>query len=210
MSSSIQRTYDTSMTNLMSYFVLSFGLIGLVKSLDTGSGSDSICGYINGGTASNGYTVECIDDSLPACATYTWPGLWAKGYFCAPSRTTVTVIAETASGGETTSTIEPPATADPSDASSAPLPMPTETEARPTLTATASGHPQPTDDGGPNLGTEHDLSSRQRIGAGVGSGVSGGLLLVFFACCDMAFELIQSLKAISVRDDGEWTITRED
>jgi hypothetical protein len=211
------------MINLMSYFVLSFGLIGLVKSQDTGSGSDSICGYINGdidralncspgscgflsilghsnryvgccdgvnyaiptvcvesGTASNGYTVECIDDSLPACATYTWPGLWAKGYFCAPSRTTVTVIAETASGGETTSTIEPPATADPSDASSAPLPMPTETEERPTLTATASGHPQPTDDGGPNLGTEHDLSSRQRIGAGVGSGVSGGLLLVFF------------------------------
>ncbi|KAI8405424.1 hypothetical protein FOFC_14903, partial [Fusarium oxysporum] len=26
-----------------------------------------------------------------------------------------------------------------------------------------------------------DLSSRQRIGAGVGSGLSGGLLLIFFA-----------------------------
>ncbi|CEI70070.1 hypothetical protein FVEN_g10633 [Fusarium venenatum] len=212
------------MSNLISYFVLSFCLIGLVKSLDSDTGFDSVCGYINGdidraldcssescgflsilghsnkyvgccdgvncviptvciesGSASNSYTVECIDDSLPACATYTWPELEAKGYFCAPSRTTVTVITEMTSGGETTPTTERSATAGPPDLSSDPFPSTTETAARPTVTSTASGHPQPTEGGGPNLGTEHDLSSRQRIGAGVGSGVSGGLLLVFFA-----------------------------
>ncbi|KAF0642806.1 hypothetical protein FPSE5266_08833 [Fusarium pseudograminearum] len=181
------------MAVLISHFILGFSLIGLVKSLDNSVGSDSVCGYINGGTAPNDYTVECTDDSLPACATYTWPGLGAEGYFCAPSRTTITVIAEKTAGDETTSAIEPPATTTPPDATSAPLPEPTKTAAEPTFYSTASGHPpptdghpQPTDDGGPNLGTEHDLSSQQRIGAGVGSGVSGGLLLLFFAifgCC---------------------------
>ncbi|OBS22306.1 hypothetical protein FPOA_08642 [Fusarium poae] len=223
MPSSIQRIYGITMPNLISYFVLSFCLIGLVKSLDSGTGSDSVCGYIDGdidralecsskscgflsiqghsnryigccdgvycaiptvciesGSASNSYTVECINDSLPACATYTWPELEAKGYFCAPSRTTVTVITETTFGGQTTSTADRSATAGPPDPSSDPFSRPTETAARPTVTVTASGHPQPTEGGGPNLGTEHDLSSRQRIGAGVGSGVSGGLLLVFF------------------------------
>ncbi|KAK6699868.1 hypothetical protein SNK05_012668 [Fusarium graminearum] len=209
------------MAILISHLILGFSLIGLVKSLDSSVGPDSVCGYINGdidlaldcssrscgflsilghsnryvgccdgancaiptvciesGTAPNDYTVECTDDSLPACATYTWPGFGAEGYFCAPSRTTITVIAEKTAGDETTSAIEP------SDATTAPLPEPT--DGGETDYSTADGHPQPTLDGGPNLGTEHDLSSQQRIGAGVGSGVSGGLLLLFFAifgCC---------------------------
>ncbi|KAF5247403.1 hypothetical protein FAUST_821 [Fusarium austroamericanum] len=160
------------MAILISHLILGFSLIGLVKSLDSSVGPDSVCGYINGGTAPNDYTVECTDDSLPACATYTWPGLGAEGYFCAPSRTTITVIAEKTAGDETTSAIEPNAT-------TASLPEPT--DGGETDYSTADGHPQPTDEGGPNLGTEHDLSSQQRIGAGVGSGVSGGLLLLFFA-----------------------------
>ncbi|ESU17994.1 hypothetical protein FGSG_10786 [Fusarium graminearum PH-1] len=178
------------MAILISHLILGFSLIGLVKSLDSSVGPDSVCGYINGGHAvSYPYWATAIDmsgvvmaqivpfrptdDSLPACATYTWPGFGAEGYFCAPSRTTITVIAEKTAGDETTSAIEP------SDATTAPLPEPT--DGGETDYSTADGHPQPTLDGGPNLGTEHDLSSQQRIGAGVGSGVSGGLLLLFFA-----------------------------
>ncbi|PTD08744.1 hypothetical protein HYE67_004680 [Fusarium culmorum] len=194
------------MAILISHLILGFSLIGLVKSLDSSVGPDSVCGYINGDnvrdqililllTVHPGHAVSYpywataidmsgvvmakivpfrpTDDSLPACATYTWPWLGAEGYFCAPSRTTITVIAEKTAGDETTSAIEPP------DATTAPLPEPT--DGGETDYSTADGHPQPTYEGGPNLGTEHDLSSQQRIGAGVGSGVSGGLLLLFFA-----------------------------
>lgn len=73
--------------------------------------------------------------------------------------------------------------------------------AEPTIepSRTDGGGPQPTDADGPNLGPslvsasldrdslgilvnhKADLSSRQRIGAGVGSGLAGGLMLIFFA-----------------------------
>ncbi|SCO06320.1 uncharacterized protein FFB20_12554 [Fusarium fujikuroi] len=129
------------------------------------------CGYercaiattcIESGTALNSNTIQCTDGSLSACATYTWPQLSAEAYFCATARTTVTVVTETrdaTSSNPLTFTAEP--TIEPS--------------------RTDGGGSQPTDAGGPNLGTESDLSSRQRIGAGVGSGLAGGLMLIFFA-----------------------------
>ncbi|KAI1052120.1 hypothetical protein LB506_003514 [Fusarium annulatum] len=134
------------------------------------------CGYercaiattcIESGTALNSNTIQCTDGSLSACATYTWPQLSAEAYFCATARTTVTVVTETrdaTSSNPLTFTAEP--TIEPS--------------------RTDGGGPQPTDADKPNLGTESDLSSRQRIGAGVGSGLAGGLMLIFFAifgCC---------------------------
>ncbi|KAJ3526277.1 hypothetical protein NM208_g11270 [Fusarium decemcellulare] len=100
------------------------------------------------GTASDRNTVECTEGSLSACATYTWPELSAEAYFCAESRTTETLV--TATIDEATSTLDY-------------SPEPTATNGTP-----------PDDDGGPNLGWEHDLSSRQRVGAGIGSGISGG------------------------------------
>ncbi|QKD58672.2 uncharacterized protein FOBCDRAFT_205461 [Fusarium oxysporum Fo47] len=124
---------------------------------------------IESGTALNSNTVQCIDGSLSACATYTWPQLSAEAYFCATARTTATVVTETTSSGSVTSTLEP-------------IIVPSRTDGG--LSSTNAGGPQPTtteSDGGPNLGTESDLSSRQRIGAGVGSGLSGGLLLIVFA-----------------------------
>ncbi|TXB98398.1 hypothetical protein FocTR4_00013139 [Fusarium oxysporum f. sp. cubense] len=145
-------------------------------------GPSETCGYVDGVglpslRASHQLMRELVqipilystDGSLSACATYTWPQLSAEAYFCATARTTATVVTETTSSGSLTSTLEP--TIEPSRTDGG-------------FSSTNAGGPQPTtteSDGGPNLGTESDLSSRQRIGAGVGSGLSGGLLLIFFA-----------------------------
>ncbi|KAF4996715.1 hypothetical protein FDECE_12314 [Fusarium decemcellulare] len=147
------------------------------------------------GTASGRNTVECTEGSLSACATYTWPELSAEAYFCAESRTTETLVTAT-TDDETYSTWV--TDIDPS------MEPTVEPSAGPTVT---SGTP-PDDDGGPNLGWEHDLSSRQRVGAGIGSGISGGLLLIFFAIRLMPLPAQQSGddKTLSLSQGGLWEI----
>ncbi|KAH7237516.1 uncharacterized protein BKA55DRAFT_121719 [Fusarium redolens] len=189
-------------------FNFGFGLVAIVKSQTSSIEPSTTCGYIDGnsdlalactsktcgflfifghdkvyagccgdvscaiettciesGTALNSHTVQCTDGSLSACATYTWPQLSAEGYFCATARTTATVVTDTAFDGSFTTILEPS----------------TRPDFTTVFTNTAAGPTTGAGDGGPSLGTEYDLSSRQRIGAGVGSGLSGGLLLIFFA-----------------------------
>ncbi|KAI1016128.1 hypothetical protein LB504_009030 [Fusarium proliferatum] len=120
------------------------------------------CGYercaiattcIESGTALNSNTIQCTDGSLSACATYTWPQLSAEAYFCATARTTVTVVTEirdASSSNPLTFTAEP--TIEPS--------------------RTDGGGPQPTDAGGPNLGTESgqlELATKDRRRGGLGA-----------------------------------------
>ncbi|KAM6527991.1 hypothetical protein FALCPG4_009021 [Fusarium falciforme] len=101
---------------------------------------------------------ECTEGPSSRCKTWTWPDLSAESYGCATSRATLTVATETTTEGVTVTEGETYSTA-----------------YEPTL------GPQPTDDvGSPGIGWEHDLDSRQRVGAGIGSAVTGGLLLIFF------------------------------
>ncbi|KAJ3462640.1 hypothetical protein MRS44_007426 [Fusarium solani] len=120
---------------------------------------------IESGTASGRLTVECTEGPSSRCETWTWPDFSAEAYGCATSRATLTVATETTTEGVTVTGSRTYSTA-----------------SQPTL------GPQPTDDddgdgddnGSPGIGWEHDLDSRQRVGAGIGSGVTGGLLLIFF------------------------------
>ncbi|KAF4999037.1 hypothetical protein FGRMN_2727 [Fusarium graminum] len=137
---------------LRSHFTLGVGLVKLVGSQTIDIGQKSNCGY--------------VDD-----------GYGPEGYYCAPYKTTETVYMKTTISTDTTTssagepsapTEEPPASTSTQDGKS-----PSAGSSQPTTTQTrGSGD----DVDPPNLGTEHDLSSRQRVDAGVGSGVSGGSL----------------------------------
>lgn len=137
---------------------------------------------VEGGTASDTKTLACIGESS-FCATYTWPDYEAAAYYCATSRSTDTV---TTMDPEFSSTYTAPGftstyggqTGD-DDATSGSR----QNTGAPHPTFTASGTPTgaiPTEAGTPELPV-YDLATRQRIGAGVGSGAFGLLLLGFFA-----------------------------
>ncbi|RMJ06729.1 hypothetical protein CDV36_013674 [Fusarium kuroshium] len=131
-------------------------------------------------------TLECTGNPLSRCGTRTWGDISATAYFCATSRTTQSLIRSK----------DPLATSDPTDDNDdddATEYDSTTDHAPPTLsvppkysstsgyapTSTSDGDDND-DDGDPGMDWEHDLSWRQRVGAGIGSGVIGGLLLIFF------------------------------
>ncbi|KAI8668892.1 hypothetical protein NCS57_00702400 [Fusarium keratoplasticum] len=107
---------------------------------------------IESGTPSGRATLVCTEESSSRCGTLTWPDLSGERYSCANIPVTLTVATKTTTETLTSST-------------------------RDIVDATTAA---PDPDGGPGMGWEHDLSSRQRVGAGIGSGVIGGLLLIFF------------------------------
>ncbi|RSL48824.1 hypothetical protein CEP54_012716 [Fusarium duplospermum] len=114
---------------------------------------------IESGTASGRATLACTEGLSSRCKTWTWPDRSAESYACATTRTKLTVATEatitTTVGDDITVTAGP----------------------SPTF---GDGDDNDDDSGSPGIGWEHDLDSRQRVGAGIGSGVTGGLLLIFF------------------------------
>ncbi|KAI8718483.1 hypothetical protein NCS52_00627300 [Fusarium sp. LHS14.1] len=116
---------------------------------------------IESGTASGRATLACTEGSSSRCATWTWPDLSAEAYACATTRATFTVATETST--ITTSGI-----------------INTSTEVNLTSKPEPTSGDDDNKDSNPGIGWEHDLDSRQRVGAGIGSGVTGGLLLIFF------------------------------
>ncbi|RSL78907.1 hypothetical protein CEP51_007798 [Fusarium floridanum] len=113
---------------------------------------------IESGTASGRATLACTEGPSSRCKTWTWPDRSAESYGCATTRTKLTVATEatsitTTGDGDITVSAAP---------------------------TSGDGDDNDDDSGSPGIGWEHDLDSRQRVGAGIGSGVTGGLLLIFF------------------------------
>ncbi|UPL01314.1 hypothetical protein LCI18_012248 [Fusarium solani-melongenae] len=106
-------------------------------------------------------TLQCTGSPLSRCATRTWRDISATNYFCATSPTILTYTKSKDMYYTTKPTEDIPTTAY-------------------VPTSTSDSGDDNDDDGDPGMDWEHDLSSKQRVGAGVGSGVIGGLLLMFF------------------------------
>ncbi|RSL47081.1 hypothetical protein CEP53_010067 [Fusarium sp. AF-6] len=118
---------------------------------------------IESGTASGRATLACTEGPSSRCKTWTWPDLTAEAYACDTTRTKLTVATEATSITTTSGIIS------------------TRTDITVSAAPTeGDGGDNDDDSGSPGIGWEHDLDSRQRVGAGIGSGVTGGLLLIFF------------------------------
>ncbi|KAH7146365.1 hypothetical protein EDB81DRAFT_488952 [Dactylonectria macrodidyma] len=122
---------------------------------------------IEDGVAFDTNSLACTGRSS-LCATYTWPEYDAVSFRCATSRFTETVSATSynPTGTETDSFASTVTGAD---------------SAAPSETGSPSETAAPDDSGSSGGLPVYDLATRQRIGAGVGSGGFALLLLGFFA-----------------------------